>query len=112
MITRQQAINLFGSAVELASALGYTSRHAIYMWPKSGDIPEAPYLKIRYQLKPDAFNADGSLKASGKPANLRKQVAGNDPVLDPVLHGTESSRKAGALKTPRVKGGKGEVAHG
>lgn len=71
MITRQQAINLFGSAVALAEALGYASRHAIYMWPKTGHIPEGAYLKIRYQLKPEAFNADGSLRS----AKIAKQPA-------------------------------------
>lgn len=68
MLTRQQAIDLFGSAIKLADALGYTSRHAVYMWPKKGAIPEGPYLKIRYELKPEAFNKDGSLRASRKAA--------------------------------------------
>lgn len=76
MITRQQAINLFGSAVALAEALGYTSRHAIYMWPKTGHIPEGAYLKIRYQLKPEAFSDAGTLKTVARPgkqpANQRK----------------------------------------
>lgn len=70
MITRQQAIDLYGSAVLLADALGYTSRHAIYMWPKTGPIPEGPYLKLRYQLKPKAFDARGNLirsKPEAKP---------------------------------------------
>ena len=61
MINRQQAIALFGSAIALADALGYTSRHAIYMWPKDGSIPEAAFLKIRYQLKPEAFGESGEL---------------------------------------------------
>lgn len=60
MITRNEALALYGgSAVQLAEALGYTSRHAVYMWPKEGSIPEAAYLKLRYQLKPDCFDADG-----------------------------------------------------
>lgn len=61
MISRQQAIDLFGSAIALAAALGYVSRHAVYMWPKAGPIPNEPYLKIRYQLKPEAFDAAGNL---------------------------------------------------
>jgi hypothetical protein len=61
MITRQDAINLYGSAAALAEALGYASRHAVYMWPKDGAIPEGAYMKLRYQLKPDAFDADGKL---------------------------------------------------
>ena len=63
MITRTQAIKLFGSAIELSRLLGYKSRHAVYMWPKDGAIPEHAYLKIRYQLRPDAFKADGTLRA-------------------------------------------------
>ena len=63
MLTRQQAIDLFGSAIKLADALGYTSRHAVYMWPKEGAIPEGAFLKIRFQLKPEAFDGDGNLIA-------------------------------------------------
>lgn len=61
MITRKQAIDLFGSAVRLAEDLGYVSRHAVYMWPKEGPIPEKAWLKIRYELRPDAFDGDGEL---------------------------------------------------
>lgn len=61
MITRQQAIDLYGSAALLAEKLGYVSRHAVYMWPKDGPIPEGPYLKLRYQLKPEAFDSNGNL---------------------------------------------------
>lgn len=59
MITRQQAIELYGSAAALADALGYASRHAVYMWPKEGAIPNEPYLRIRYELKPEAFDRSG-----------------------------------------------------
>lgn len=61
MITRQQAIDLYGSAVELAAALGYKSRHAVYMWPKTGPIPTEPYLRLRYELKPKRFDKQGAL---------------------------------------------------
>lgn len=61
MLTRTQAIALFGSAVELAAALGYKSRHAVYMWPKDGAIPEGAFMKIRFQLKPESFGANGEL---------------------------------------------------
>lgn len=64
MISRQQAIDLFGSAIVLADKLGYASRHAIYMWPKHGSIPETAFLKIRYELRPDAFDADGNLRSA------------------------------------------------
>lgn len=63
MLTRTQAVSLFGGSVQdLAKALGYTSRHAVYMWDKEAPIPESAYLKIRYQLKPEAFDAKGRLK--------------------------------------------------
>lgn len=62
MITRQQAIDLYGSAAKLADALGYTSRHAVYMWPKAGAIPREPYLRLRYELKPEAFDVKGNVK--------------------------------------------------
>lgn len=47
---------------ELAKELGYGSRHAVYMWPKDGAIPERAVLKIRYELKPEAFDASGELR--------------------------------------------------
>lgn len=63
-ITRTQAIELFGSAIKLAEALGYKSRHAVYMWPKDGPIPELALKKIRYELKPKAFDRKGNLRAN------------------------------------------------
>lgn len=69
MITRQQAIALYGSAQALADALNYTSRHAVYMWPKDGAIPSEPYLRLRYQLRPDAFDADGMYIAPAESAH-------------------------------------------
>ena len=60
MITRQQAVDLYGSAESLAVALGYKSRHAIYMWGGADDpIPELPFLKLRYELRPEAFDTTG-----------------------------------------------------
>jgi hypothetical protein len=66
MLTRTQAIKLFGSAVNLARALGYKSRHAVYMWAKDEAIPEAAFLKIRYQLKPEEFDKRGNLRSKHK----------------------------------------------
>lgn len=73
MITRQQAIDLYGSAIELASALGYKSRHAVYMWPKSGPIPREAYLTLRYELRPEAFDADGNY--IGPPPSSQSEAA-------------------------------------
>ena len=67
MISREEALSLYdGSAVKLAEALGYTSRHAVYMWPKQGPIPNEPYLRLRYELKPERFNKDGSIRRRGQ----------------------------------------------
>lgn len=60
MITKQQAINLFGSVKALQLALGLGTHSAIYMWKDEGPIPEAHYLRIRYQLKPESFDSDGA----------------------------------------------------
>lgn len=63
MITREQAVALYnGSVAALAKDLGYTSRHAVYMWDKVAPIPESAYLKLRYQLKPEAFDTRGRLR--------------------------------------------------
>lgn len=61
MITKEQAISLFGSVKELQAALGLKTHSAIYMWRDGEPIPENHELKIRYQLKPEAFSADGQL---------------------------------------------------
>lgn len=58
-ITRQQAIELYGSAAALAEALGYASRHAVYMWAKER-VPREPYLRLRYELRPEAFDRRGN----------------------------------------------------
>jgi hypothetical protein len=62
MISRDEAISLFDGRVgDLAAALGYKSRHSVYMWPRTGPIPEVAYLKLRYEIKPEAFGQDGKL---------------------------------------------------
>lgn len=73
MITREQAIALYGGSVAaLAKDLGYTSRHAVYMWDKAVPIPESAYLKLRYQLKPEAFDLKGRLRKAYQPAVTEK----------------------------------------
>ena len=68
MITRQEAFDLYGSAAKLAEALGYKSRHAVYMWPKKGPIPREPYLRLRYELRPEAFDRHGRITKGKKAA--------------------------------------------
>lgn len=64
MLTKRQALDLFnGSAQDLQAALGLKSRTAIIMWGgDDAEIPERHDLRIRYVLKPECFNADGSLR--------------------------------------------------
>jgi hypothetical protein len=61
MLTRSQAVRLFGSVKALQAALGLKTHSAVYMWPEHGAIPEVHELTIRYRLKPEAFDADGNL---------------------------------------------------
>lgn len=60
-ITKEQAIRLFGSVKSLQTALGLKTHSAIYMWPDGEPIPENHALRIRYQLKPEAFDQAGNL---------------------------------------------------
>jgi len=62
---KHEAIALFGSVEALRDALGLGTRHAIYMWPDDEPIPEVHDLKIRYELKPEAF---GNKPAKNKAA--------------------------------------------
>lgn len=62
-ITKKQAVRLFGSQSEVARALGIT-RQAVWAWPDKGPIPEAPALKIRYQLRPEHFESKKNAKGS------------------------------------------------
>lgn len=67
-ITRDQAVALFGSVKDLQHALGLKTHSAIYMWAADEPIPEKQFLKIRYELRPDAFDADGNLLLSDEAA--------------------------------------------
>lgn len=52
-ISKDEAIALFGSRRELADALGI-SIQAVGQWDDD-EIPEKQAMKIRYVLKPEAF---------------------------------------------------------
>jgi hypothetical protein len=56
-VTKDEAITLFGSVEKLRIALGLKTRSAIYMWPADKPIPEVHELRIRHELKPEAFAA-------------------------------------------------------
>lgn len=60
MITKTQAVHLFGSVEKLRAALGLKNRQAIYQWPEDR-IPEKHFLRIRYELRPEAFDEQGNL---------------------------------------------------
>jgi hypothetical protein len=59
MITKAQAIELFGTVEKLRAALGLKNRQAIYQW-REDRIPENHFLRIRYELKPEAFDTQGN----------------------------------------------------
>lgn len=51
--TKAQAISLYQTQTELAEALGL-GKSAVSMWP-DGPILEVHDLKLRYELRPEAF---------------------------------------------------------
>lgn len=57
-ITKERAIELFGSPTALAEALGI-ERANVYMWEDGKPIPQKHALRIRYELKPEAFTRNG-----------------------------------------------------
>jgi len=56
VITKEQAVALFGSQIALAKALGIT-KGAVSQWRDGEPIPEAQALKLRYEIAPEAFQA-------------------------------------------------------
>lgn len=54
IITKEEAVALFGSKAELARALGI-NKASVTEWPDGKPIPERRALQIYYQLKPEAF---------------------------------------------------------
>ena len=53
-LTKERAVALFGSPLILADALGI-SRANVYMWEDGKPIPQKHALRIKYELKPEAF---------------------------------------------------------
>lgn len=64
MLTKTDAIALFGSVKALQEALGLKSHATISMWPTDRSIPRVHELEIRYRLRPEAFDAEGNLAAN------------------------------------------------
>ncbi len=55
-ILKEDAVAMFGSQAELARALDI-KRSAVSQWQDGKPIPEKQALKIRYQLRPESFEA-------------------------------------------------------
>ena len=54
-MTKTQILKLLSvTPVELARILGVTPE-AIYMWSDTGPIPEKQLLRLKYELRPEAF---------------------------------------------------------
>lgn len=60
-IRKETALALFGGVTQLAKALGITAA-AIYQWPNERPIPHQQYLRIRYEIRPEAFTKSGEVK--------------------------------------------------
>lgn len=93
MITKAQAIQLFGSVRALQAALGLKTHSAIYMWKDGEAIPENHYLRIRYELMPESFDTDG---------NLRPEASEE---IDPARRGTAAKAGGAAEATGSVLSG-------
>lgn len=63
-LSKQEAIALFSSAKELATALGI-SKAAVSQWP-DGPIPDKHDLRIRYELKPERFRPAADDRTAAK----------------------------------------------
>lgn len=56
-LSKADAISLFGSVVGVQRALGLKNHTTVSMW--SEYIPAEHYLRIRYEVRPDAFDKRG-----------------------------------------------------
>jgi len=60
-MTKSEILTLFENQYELAETLGIT-RQAVEQWPADKDIPQKQYLRLRYELMPESFKKDGTLR--------------------------------------------------
>lgn len=60
-MTKTEILTLFDGPTELAQLLGITTQ-AVSQWKDDEPIPRVQYLRLRYELLPDAFKKDGTLK--------------------------------------------------
>lgn len=65
-LKKEQAIRLFGSQARLAEELGVT-RSAVCQWKHGEPIPEQYALRIRFILKPEAFERPPPVDMSAPP---------------------------------------------
>lgn len=65
MITKRQAIDLYGSVKNLQDALGLKSHATVSMWgDDDSPIPAIHELRLRYELKPECFDESGTLRVA------------------------------------------------
>lgn len=62
-MTKREVMELFETQTELAEVLGI-SLQAVSQWHPDRDIPNEQFLKLRYELMPDSFKKDGTLRTS------------------------------------------------
>ena len=54
IITRAQAVAVYGTQKALANALGI-SPQAVSLWKEDAPIPQGHALRLKYELNPEAF---------------------------------------------------------
>lgn len=60
-MTKTEALTLFDGPTELAKALDIKPQ-AVSQWEADRPIPRVHYMRLRYELMPEAFKKDGTLK--------------------------------------------------
>lgn len=66
-IFKKDAVSIYGTQQALADALGI-SRSAVAMWADNRPIPAEHALRLRYELKPEAFDKAGRIRTPRKVA--------------------------------------------
>jgi len=56
-LTKRQAVEIYGTQLALSKALGLTHQ-AVSHWKWDEPIPAGHALRIRYELKPEAFEGE------------------------------------------------------
>ena len=59
MITTNTLLKYFKNRSEIARCLGITTQ-AVHQWPLDGPIPEMQEMRLKYELRPDIFEAESA----------------------------------------------------